>query len=139
MVSPANDTAVAFILAKDPDGNTITSGVGGWTFSAPSGTFAGKKIVITPPPAIVATLGNFMRVVPASLSIDALSPGTIISSFAIASTSGSYVTLDATKTSIHIYFSTSGSTPNAQIGVDATGTKYVYILCSQISSSSIFI
>jgi hypothetical protein len=132
VLSPSIGSPGAIIAAQDPNGATITHGVGGWSLS----TTAANTIVITPPVALKGCFGNFHRYTQFSDTATGQSTNYKMDAFSIASTSGSLVGYTISNGSMTFYF---GTNPNASTGVLSAGSATMYIIMSQINSTNVFI
>jgi hypothetical protein len=134
-LTPSTGSPGAIISGKDPNGATITHGVGGWSLT----TTATNVIVITPPASLKGCFGNFHRYTQFGDTVTGQSgvgPNFKMDAFSVASTSGSFVAYDSINGSMIFYF---GTNPNASTGILSSGSATMYIIMSQINSTNVFI
>ena len=131
-LSPTTGSPGAIISAQDPNGATITHGVGGWSLQ----TTAANSIVITPPASLKGCFGNFHRYTQFSDTATGQTTNFKMDAFSIAATSGSLVGYTSSNGSMTFYF---GVIPNSSTGILSSGSAIMYIIMSQINSSNVFI
>ena len=120
--SAGNLAATPFTLVKDPQGNTLTSGSGGWTFTRNGN----NEITITHPLGVWVT--NFVN-------FSQQSSGDFLTRpmHSVSTTNGTYVGQNTAKTTINI----KGLT-NTFSGILGSGTAYMYITF-QLPTNDIYI